>query len=57
MDTNSAEYTAYREFLEYFAKNVDPTDQLPVRCSGYALTEDEIIGSIVEWIIQYLNDK
>lgn len=57
MDAKSAAYTAYRDFLEYFAANVDPSDQLPVRVLCYTLNRDEITGSIIEWILQYLNDK
>lgn len=47
----------YRTFLESFAQNVDPTDQLPVRCPNFVLTPDEISGSIIDWSVQYLTDK
>lgn len=51
------EYENYRSFLEYFAKNVDPTDQLPVRVPNYTLDKDEINGAVIDWVIQYLTDK
>lgn len=57
MDTKSSAYASYRRFLEYFAENVDPTDQLPVRVPNYPLNESEITGAVTDWIIQYLNDK
>lgn len=57
MDTKSSAYACYREFLEYFAENVDPTDQLPVRVPNFTLNESEITGAVTDWIIQYLNDK
>lgn len=47
----------YREFLENFAENVDPTDQLPVRVPSYTLEESEISGAVIDWMIQYLTDK
>lgn len=50
-------FTKYREFLENFAKNVDPTDQLPVRVPNYTLEECEISGAVIDWMIQYLGDK
>lgn len=50
-------FAMYREFLEYFAENVDPTDQLPVRVPNYTLEESEISGAVIDWMIQYLGDK
>lgn len=47
----------YREFLVQFAESVDPTDQLPVRMPTFVLSSDEVTGSIIDWIVQYLNDK
>lgn len=57
MDTKSSAYANYREFLVYFAENVDPTDQLPVRVPNFTLNESEITGAVIDWILQYLNDK
>lgn len=57
MDTKSSAYANYRRFLVYFAENVDPTDQLPVRVPNFTLNESEITGAVTDWIIQYLNDK
>lgn len=56
-DTTGEYFIAYRSFLDYFAKNVDPTDQLPVRVPNYQLTENEITGAVIDWMIQYLTDK
>lgn len=56
-NTTAENFTMCREFLEYFAKNVDPTDQLPVRVPNYTLEENEISGAVIDWMIQYLADK
>lgn len=54
---DATDYESYRSFLEFFAKNVDPTDQLPVRVPNYALDADDINGAVIDWGIQYLTDK
>lgn len=54
---NNSYFESYRAFLEYFKQMVDPDDQLPVRVPSFTLEESEITGSIVDWMIQYLNDK
>lgn len=56
-DAGTELFDDYRLFLEYFAKNVDPTDQLPVRVPNYTLEDSEITGAIIDWMIQYLTDK
>lgn len=56
-DTSGDNFEIYRSFLEYFAENVDPTDQLPVRVPNYTLEENEISGAVIDWTIQYLTDK
>lgn len=56
-DTGAEYFDSYRSFLKYFAENVDPTDQLPVRVPNYTLDENEITGAIIDWMIQYLTDK
>ncbi|XP_046484325.1 uncharacterized protein [Neodiprion pinetum] len=48
---------AYRRFFEHFVAQVDPEDQLPVKVSSYDLTEAEISGEIIDWTLQYLNQK
>lgn len=48
---------AYRRFFEDFVAQVDPDDQLPVKVSTYDLTEAEISGEIIDWTLQYLNQK
>lgn len=55
--TTTENFEVYRSFLEYFAENVDPTDQLPVRVPNYTLEENEISGAVIDWMIQYLTDK
>lgn len=57
LDAGTELFDDYRSFLEYFAKNVDPTDQLPVRVPNYTLEDSEITGAIIDWMIQYLTDK
>lgn len=56
-DPIAENFQIYRSFLEYFAENVDPTDQLPVRVPNYTLEENEISGAVIDWMIQYLTDK
>lgn len=56
-DNTIEQFKVYRTFLEYFAENVDPTDQLPVRVPNYTLEENEITGAVIDWMIQYLTDK
>lgn len=56
-NSTAENFTMYRGFLEYFAENVDPTDQLPVRVPNYTLEENEISGALIDWMIQYLADK
>lgn len=56
-DSTAENFDIYRSFLEYFAENVDPTDQLPVRVPNYKLDENEISGAVIDWMIQYLTDK
>lgn len=53
----NADYSEYRKFLDDFAASVDPSDQLPVRVPGYTLTESELRGAIMDWTLQYLEDK
>ncbi|XP_049787023.1 LOW QUALITY PROTEIN: calponin homology domain-containing protein DDB_G0272472-like [Schistocerca cancellata] len=49
--------SVYKKFFDDFAATVNPDDQLPVRVAGYFLREDEIVGEIVDWTLQYLNQK
>lgn len=56
-ETPADTFRIYRTFLENFAENVDPTDQLPVRVPNYTLEEYEISGAVIDWMIQYLTDK
>nr|CAD7569336.1 unnamed protein product [Timema californicum] len=36
---------------------LNPIDQLPVKVAGYSLCENEIVGEIIDWTLQYLNQK
>lgn len=55
-DTN--EYlSVYKKFFDDFAATVDPDDQLPVKVAAYNLYENEIVGEVVDWTLQYLNQK
>ncbi|XP_046745023.1 mucin-5AC-like [Diprion similis] len=57
-DSGEGDYLgAYRRFFEHFVAQVDPEDQLPVKVSSYDLTEAEISGEIIDWTLQYLNQK
>ncbi|XP_018318809.1 protein phosphatase 1E isoform X3 [Agrilus planipennis] len=47
----------YRQFFENFAQTVNPNDQLPVRLSSYKLVNTEVVGGIIDWSTQYLNQK
>jgi hypothetical protein len=49
--------TVYRRFFEDFATKVNPDDQLPVKVAAYHLCDAEIVGEIVDWTFQYLNQK
>lgn len=47
----------YRKFFEYFAQTVNPNDQLPVKLASYKLVNVEVVGGIIDWTTQYLNQK
>lgn len=49
--------TVYREFFEYFAQTVNPKDQLPVKLGSYKIVNVEVVGAIIDWTTQYLNQK
>lgn len=49
--------TEYRQFFEVFAQTVNPNDQLPVKLASYKLMNVEVVGAIVDWTTQYLNQK
>ena len=49
--------SVYRRFFEEFARTVNPDDQLPVKVGGYYLCDTELVGEIVDWTLQYLNQK
>lgn len=48
---------AYRRFFINFVEGMNPEDQLPVKMTGHDVTEDEIVGEIIDMTIQYLNPK
>lgn len=47
----------YREFFKNFAETVNPNDQLPVKLASYKLVNLEVVGAIIDWTTQYLNQK
>lgn len=49
--------TEYRQFFENFAQTVNPNDQLPVKLASYKLVNVEVVGAIIDWTTQYLNQK
>lgn len=44
----------YKQFFDNFVKEMD---QLPVKVAGYQILETELIGEIVDWTYQYLQQK
>lgn len=46
---------AYARFFAEFVSRVNPDDQLPVKVSGYDISESEIVGEIISVTLQYLN--
>ncbi|XP_032686557.1 serine-rich adhesin for platelets-like [Odontomachus brunneus] len=46
---------AYARFFAEFVARVNPDDQLPVKVSGYDISEGEIVGEIISVTLQYLN--
>ncbi|XP_034951783.1 uncharacterized protein [Chelonus insularis] len=48
---------AYKRFFTDFVENMDPDDQLPVKMTGHEITEDEVVGEIIDMTLQYLNQK
>jgi hypothetical protein len=53
MDLDS-EYAEYRQYIDEFAKTIDPDDQLPLRVAGYCLRDFEIHGECLDWLNNYL---
>lgn len=49
--------TEFRQFFEVFAQTVNPEDQLPVKLASYKLVNVEVVGAIIDWTTQYLNQK
>ncbi|KAK5645521.1 hypothetical protein RI129_006821 [Pyrocoelia pectoralis] len=47
----------YRSFFENFANSYNPHDQLPVKLGSYKLCNTEVVGAIIDWTTQYLNQK
>ncbi|KAL1140824.1 hypothetical protein AAG570_000752 [Ranatra chinensis] len=56
-DVNKDYLTVYRQFFEGFAPTVDLYDQLPVKVASYNVAESEIDGEIIDWCLQYLNQR
>lgn len=47
----------YRSFFENFVHSCNPHDQLPVKLGSYKLLNSEVVGAIIDWTTQYLNQK
>lgn len=44
-----------QNFLQVFLSKVNPDDQLPVKVASSSICKIEVIGSVLDWIIQYLH--
>lgn len=51
METTNEQQT----FFKHFLSNVNPEDQLPVRVDSCNVTRVEVIGAVINWILQYLH--
>ena len=47
----------YRHFFETFQTTVNVNDPLPVKVGSHSIREDEVDGEIVDWTLQYLQQK
>lgn len=49
------ELAKYRSFFENFLAKVNPADQLPVKLILPHTTKAEVVGAVLDWILQYLH--
>ena len=47
----------YRHFFETFQSTVNVNDPLPVKVGSHSIYENEVDGEIVDWTLQYLQQK
>ncbi|XP_057372257.1 WASH complex subunit 2-like [Daphnia carinata] len=47
----------YRHFFETFKSTVNVNDPLPVKVGSHSIHENEVDGEIVDWTLQYLQQK
>lgn len=47
----------YGAFLRDFTSAIDPGEQLPIRVSHYNITEAELKAEIINFSLQYLQEK
>ncbi len=47
----------YRQFFETFQSTVDVRDPLPLKVGSHTIRENELEGEIVDWTLQYLQQK
>ena len=47
----------YRHFFETFQTTVNVNDPLPVKVGSHSIRENEVDGEIVDWTLQYLQQK
>ena len=47
----------YRQFFENFQSTVNINDPLPVKVGSHSIRENEVDGEIVDWTLQYLQQK
>ncbi|EFX85505.1 hypothetical protein DAPPUDRAFT_127609 [Daphnia pulex] len=47
----------YRHFFETFQSTVNVNDPLPVKVGSHSIRENEVDGEIVDWTLQYLQQK
>lgn len=47
----------YRHFFETFQSTVNLNDPLPVKVGSHSIRENEVDGEIIDWTLQYLQQK
>lgn len=45
----------YRAFVENFLNSIDEKDQLPVKIAKYNIIKSELVGAVLDWTFQLLN--
>jgi len=58
MASNNGDVSSdYRNFFETFASTVNVNDPLPVKVGSHSIRDNEVEGEIVDWALQYLQQK